>query len=139
MDASFADAFTALAVTRNFRGSPHVDEKNAGPFYAMALGEFRSSGEPSARFEGALCVERDARTVARVDTRNRLARADGRFPHWVAPYPKERGRDAAGRALRVPVDNRSIALRVQAVGGPQARYGLGVGFGVDAVVLAAVL
>ena len=54
-------------------------------------------------------------------------------------FEEERGRDAAGRALRVPVDNRSIALRVRAVGGPQARYGLGVGFGVDAVVLAAVL
>ena len=48
-------------------------------------------------------------------------------------------RGSGGRVLRVPVDNRSIALRVRAVGGPQARYGLGVGFGVDAVVLAAVL
>ena len=111
VDASFADAFTALAVTRNFRGSPHVDEKNAGPFYAMALGEFRSSGEPSARFEGALCVERDARTVARVDTRNRLARADGRFPHWVAPYPKER-REGANDA---PVERIERIERISLV------------------------
>ena len=24
--------------------------------------------------------------MAHIDTRNRLGRADGRYPHWVAPY-----------------------------------------------------
>ena len=50
---------------------------DVGPQYALALGTF--SG-------GALCVECSAREVAHIDTRGRLGRADGRFPHWVAPY-----------------------------------------------------
>ena len=28
--------------------------------------------------------------VAQVDTRGRLAKLDGRFPHWVTPYQGER-------------------------------------------------
>ena len=32
VDPAFADAFTALAVTPRFRGSPHVDKCNVGPF-----------------------------------------------------------------------------------------------------------
>ena len=32
---------------------------------------------------GELCIEEDAHTVRLVDTRNRLACCDGRFPHWV--------------------------------------------------------
>ena len=45
----------------------------------MALGDFSAGG-------GALCVEVSAREVAHVDTRGRLARVDGRYPHWVAPW-----------------------------------------------------
>jgi len=78
-DPEFAASFTALAVTHNFRGSPHIDKQNAGPFYGLAFGDF-------AEGEGGLCVECNARTVAQVNTRNRLAKVDGRFPHWVAPY-----------------------------------------------------
>lgn len=79
VDPAFADAFTALAVTSQFRGSPHVDKQNAGPFYGLALGDFEAG-------TGGICVECDARTIARVDTKNRLGKIDGRFPHWVAPY-----------------------------------------------------
>ena len=79
VDPAFADAFTALAVTSRFRGSPHVDKCNVGPFYGLALGDFEAG-------TGGICVECDARTIARVDTKNRLGKIDGRFPHWVAPY-----------------------------------------------------
>ena len=37
MDPVFADRFTALAVTKNFVGSPHIDTLNVGPFYGMSL------------------------------------------------------------------------------------------------------
>lgn len=37
IDPSFAERFTALAVTKNFIGSPHIDTLNVGPFYGMSL------------------------------------------------------------------------------------------------------
>lgn len=36
-DSDFAQRFTALAVTRNFVGSPHIDTLNVGPFYGLSL------------------------------------------------------------------------------------------------------
>ena len=77
MDASFADRCTEVAVTYGFSGSPHIDKQNCGPFYGLALGTFRGGG---------IRVECSARVVAEVDTRNKIARVDGRYPHWVAPY-----------------------------------------------------
>ena len=82
VDGAFAASYTAVAFTRNFVGSPHIDTQNIGPFYGLALGDFG----PAAGGGGALCVECSAREVAHIDTRGRLGRADGRFPHWVAPY-----------------------------------------------------
>ena len=41
VDVEFADAFTALAVTYGFQGSPHIDKQNIGPFYGLALGRFK--------------------------------------------------------------------------------------------------
>ena len=79
VDAGFAAEFTALAVTHNFRGSPHIDTTNVGPFYGLSVGDF-------AEGTGGIRVEVDALTVAEVNTRGRLAKVDGRFPHWVAPY-----------------------------------------------------
>eukprot|EP00750_Incisomonas_marina_P003515 INCI13170.1.p1 GENE.INCI13170.1~~INCI13170.1.p1 ORF type:complete len:685 (+),score=101.37 INCI13170.1:37-2055(+) len=79
VDPEFAAAFTALAVTHNFQGSPHIDKQNVGPFYAMALGDFPPG-------QGGIHVECSARVVAEVDTHNRLGKVDGRNPHWVAPY-----------------------------------------------------
>ena len=37
-----------------------------------------------------MCVEISAREVGHVDTRHRLGKVDGRFPHWVAPYTGNR-------------------------------------------------
>ena len=79
VDPAFADAFTALAVTYGFQGSPHIDKQNVGPFYGLALGDFDDG-------TGGVAVEADARTVCVVDTKARLGKVDGRFPHWVAPW-----------------------------------------------------
>ena len=62
VDPEFAAAFTALAVTHNFQGSPHIDKQNVGPFYAMALGDFPPG-------QGGIHVECSARVVAEVGSR----------------------------------------------------------------------
>lgn len=79
VDADFAKSFSALAVTKNFKGSPHIDKQNTGAFYGLSMGSFPEG-------QGGVCVEVNAFVVAHVNTRNRLGRVDGRFPHWVAPY-----------------------------------------------------
>ena len=35
-------------------------------------------------------VECSARVVGKVETKNRLGKIDGRYPHWVSPYDGER-------------------------------------------------
>jgi len=85
VDPEFAEAFTGLAVTKNFVGSPHIDTTNIGPFYGLSVGDFEDG-------TGGVRVELDPLTVAEVNTKNRLGRVDGRFPHWVAPYDKEKTR-----------------------------------------------
>jgi len=77
VDEEYGGKYTAVAFTKNFNGSPHIDTQNIGPFMGLALGEFQGGG--------ALCVESSAREVAHVDTRHRLGKVDGRFPHWVDP------------------------------------------------------
>jgi hypothetical protein len=79
VDPAFASKYTALAVTHGFQGSPHIDRQNVGPFYGMALGDFEEG-------TGEIMVECSARVVARVNTKNRLAAVDGRYPHWVGDY-----------------------------------------------------
>jgi hypothetical protein len=79
VDSDFAGKFTGLAVTRGFRGSPHIDTSNIGPFYGLAVGDY-------AEGTGGIRVELDPMTVAEVNTKNRLGKVDGRYPHWVAPY-----------------------------------------------------
>jgi len=79
VDADFASKFTAIAVTHNFRGSPHIDTTNIGPFYGLSIGDYADG-------TGGVQVEMDPFTVAEVNTKNRLGKVDGRFPHWVAPY-----------------------------------------------------
>ena len=37
IDSTFAERFTALAVTKNFVGSPHIDTLNVSPFYGLSL------------------------------------------------------------------------------------------------------
>ena len=77
-DPAFANSFNAVAVTKNFVGSPHIDQHDIAPQYAVALGDFRCGGE--------LCIESGPLEVVVVNTKNRIARVDGRFPHWVRPY-----------------------------------------------------
>ena len=45
----------------------------------MSLGTFPDG-------EGGIRVEARYDTVVEVNSKNRLARVDGRYPHWVAPY-----------------------------------------------------
>jgi hypothetical protein len=82
VDEEFANKYTALAVTHNFIGSPHIDRQNVGPFYGLSLGDFDDG-------TGGIMVECSARVVAHNNTKGRLAKVDGRFPHWVAPYDSE--------------------------------------------------
>jgi hypothetical protein len=79
VDPEFAERFTALAVTHGFVGSPHIDKQNIGPFYGLSMGDFPEG-------QGGIRVECNARVVAEMNTRNRLGKVDGRYPHWVAPY-----------------------------------------------------
>jgi hypothetical protein len=85
VDPEYARRFTALAVTHDFEGSPHIDRQNVGPFYGLSLGSFEEG-------TGGVRVECSARVVGNVNTKDRLGRIDGRFPHWVAPYDKAKGR-----------------------------------------------
>ena len=41
---------------------------------------------------GGVRVELDPMTVCEVNTKNRLGRIDGRFPHFVAPYDESKTR-----------------------------------------------
>ena len=79
VDPEFAATFTGLAVTKQFRGSPHIDTTNVGPFYGLAVGDFADG-------TGGVRVELDPMTVCEVNTKNRLGRIDGRYPHWVSDY-----------------------------------------------------
>ena len=85
VDEEFARAFTGLAVTKGFVGSPHIDTTNIGPFYGLSIGDFDDG-------TGGVRVELDPFTVCEVNTKNRLGRVDGRFPHWVAPYDEGKTR-----------------------------------------------
>ena len=73
--------YTGVAFTKGFRGSPHVDTYDISYQWAVSLGEFEG---------GKLCIEAGPGEVSVVDTRNRAAKVDGRFPHWVAPWTGER-------------------------------------------------
>eukprot|EP00930_Biecheleria_cincta_P086656 TRINITY_DN75915_c0_g1_i1.p1 TRINITY_DN75915_c0_g1~~TRINITY_DN75915_c0_g1_i1.p1 ORF type:complete len:412 (+),score=65.80 TRINITY_DN75915_c0_g1_i1:109-1344(+) len=75
--------YSSVAVTKNFVSSPHVDMNDRSYQFALSLGDFHSGGE--------LCVEASHEEVLVVDTKAKLAKVDGRFPHWVRPYEgKER-------------------------------------------------
>lgn len=85
VDPDFASRYTALAVTHNFRGSPHIDKQNLAPFYGLSVGDFEDG-------TGGVMVECSARILAHVNTKNRLGKVDGRYPHWVAPYDEGKDR-----------------------------------------------
>ena len=110
-----ASQFDGLAVTKNVRGSPHIDALDVAAQFAASLGTFSNSAAPSlingAEDEpkkvtddekntppetrptrgGFLCVESGPCEVVCVDTRDAVAAIDGRFVHWVDPkYEGER-------------------------------------------------
>ena len=81
--------YTAVAVTHNFTGSPHIDTQNIGPFYAISFGNYNnndSDQDDSTSTSGNLCVELNSKQVGYVDTHHKFAQIDGRYVHWVAPY-----------------------------------------------------
>eukprot|EP00804_Cyclotella_cryptica_P007411 CCRYP_002619-RA/>CCRYP_002619-RA protein AED:0.26 eAED:0.26 QI:185/1/1/1/1/0.66/3/1686/543 len=69
--------YNAVAITRGFRGSPHIDTHDTATFqYVIALGDFVG---------GHLCCEADVdgtETLA-IDIHDRIGRIDGRRVHWV--------------------------------------------------------
>jgi len=71
VDPEFWDAMTAVAFTRGFVGSPHIDTENLGGFYGLALGDFEDDG--SGGGGGAIAVESGVFEVTHVDTWGRLA------------------------------------------------------------------
>ena len=73
--------YTALAITKNFRGSPHIDFHDTTYQHVIALGSFTG---------GRLCVESDEDEVVSIDIQNRLGRMDGRRVHWVTGFQGER-------------------------------------------------
>ena len=97
VDSSFP--YTHIAVTKNFVGSPHMDTSDQSFQYAVSLGPFTGGGE--------LCIDRNLeedagvrkiskdgsvwrRELLVVDTRNRVAKVDGRFVHWVRGFRGDR-------------------------------------------------
>ena len=115
-ERKFAAGVTALAISRNFQGSPHIDTHDRDVQFAFSCGSFgehsasdtsisslhsaaaagggvqEGEGEVQERAGsgglsgGKLCVELNALDVAEVDTYLKIAKVDGRFPHWVSPY-----------------------------------------------------
>ena len=73
VDPAYAAMYTKIAVSKNFVGSPHIDTYDQAPQYAASFGNFCG---------GALMVEAAAREVVAIDTKGRMAKCDGRFPHW---------------------------------------------------------
>lgn len=81
-DPEFASRCSEIAVTYGFIGSPHIDRQNSCPFYGLSLGNFTEG-------TGCVTVEISARILAEVNTKNRLGKVDGRYPHWVGAYNVE--------------------------------------------------
>ena len=85
VDPQFAASYTDLSVTKNFSGSPHIDKHDRDAQWALSLGEFGEGNNG-----GRLCVEEEPGKVVAINTYRRLAKMDGRFPHWVEGYSGER-------------------------------------------------
>ena len=75
--------YSALAITKFFVGSPHIDAHDTTFQHVIAIGDFEG---------GMLCTEADndgTETVA-INVRNRFGRIDGRNVHWVSGWKGER-------------------------------------------------
>ncbi|CAB9511522.1 expressed unknown protein [Seminavis robusta] len=75
-------AYNALAITRNFYGSPHIDAHDQTFQHVIAVGDFTG---------GRLCCELNEDEELQIDIHNRVGRMDGRKVHWVSAWQgKER-------------------------------------------------
>ena len=75
--------YSALAITKSFVGSPHIDAHDKTFQHVIALGDFEG---------GRLCAEADedgTETLA-IDVLNRVGRIEGRTVHWVSAWNGER-------------------------------------------------
>lgn len=75
-------SYSAVAVTKNFRGSPHVDTHDVTHQYACSFGTWVGGG-------GELCIEdaqQPSELIHVVNTRNRMVKVDGRYTHWVRAF-----------------------------------------------------
>jgi hypothetical protein len=84
--------YTGIAVTQNFVGSPHIDDRDQTDQYAVSLGDFTGGGELclDGGVDSSCGQDDDAhgrhvpRPVVHVwTTQDRIARVDGRRVHWV--------------------------------------------------------
>ena len=78
-----AAVYSALAITKAFVGSPHIDNHDTTFQHVIAVGDFEG---------GMLCAEADedgTETLA-IDVRNRFGRIEGRAVHWVSGWEGER-------------------------------------------------
>lgn len=75
--------YNALAITKMFRGSPHVDNHDKTFQHVIALGDFDG---------GCLCTEAndDGTETFCIDVKDRFGRIDGRNVHWVSAWSGER-------------------------------------------------
>jgi len=75
--------YNALAITKSFRGSPHIDNHDKTFQHVIGLGDYKS---------GCLCTEadEDGNEVVQVDVKNKFGRIDGRSVHWVSGWTGER-------------------------------------------------
>ena len=85
-------SYSAIAVTKNFVSSPHIDDRDQSFQYAVSLGDFDSSTGGQLCVEGySLKGDDDSREIheeylCAVNTHNRIARVDGRHIHWVRTW-----------------------------------------------------
>ncbi len=74
--------YSAVAVTKNFRGSPHIDTHDVTHQYTCSFGTWVGGG-------GELCIEdaqQPSELIHVVNTRNRMVKVDGRYTHWVRAF-----------------------------------------------------
>ncbi|KAJ1620085.1 hypothetical protein T492DRAFT_848077 [Pavlovales sp. CCMP2436] len=74
---------TSIGFNRNFRGSPHRDEKDSGPQVATALSAALRGGRG---YEGGALRVYGPHGAVDVDTQNSWCRFDGRYRHEVMPF-----------------------------------------------------
>jgi hypothetical protein len=92
--------YSGIAITKNFVGSPHIDDRDQTYQYAISLGNFTDGGELCV--DGGIIEVNDddddelttnnntkpkaVPVIHVVNTHDRIARIDGRHVHWVRTW-----------------------------------------------------